>query len=395
MKILILSDKFPPKSFGGAITIAFNLAKGLQVQGHKIFVITTVQDKDEVEKSEFANLNIFRIYINPYKYFKKWLTLYNPKAILEIKKIIQEIKPDIVHIHNIHQYLSYYCFKIAKKYAKAVFLTTHDVMLINYGKLMPKDGRWLYKIKTYNPVYNFVIRHYLKYLNKIFAVSDSLKELLEINGIKNIKTIHNGIDLDEWQIKNAEIEDFKKKYNLINKKVIIFSGRLIEAKGGDELIKSLALVKQKFSNFVLLVVGKQWAYTEKMKRLANEFGIGDKIIFTDQLEEAELKSAYHGSDISIFPSLCFETFGMANLEAMVCKKPVISSFFGGPSEVVVDGETGYLVDPNNIEMMADKIIDLLRNPEKARKFGEAGYERAKNYFSLNAQIKETMEWYRN
>ncbi|MDP2946948.1 MAG: glycosyltransferase family 4 protein, partial [Nanoarchaeota archaeon] len=265
-------------------------------------------------------------------------------------------------------------------------------------------GRYLYRVgiidqikeakKRYNPFRNIIIRHYLKYVTKIFSVSNSLKELLEINNIRNVETIYNGINLDEWQIDKEKIEKFKEKYNLNDKKVIIFSARLIEAKGGDQLLESLSLVNDRFSDFALLVVGKEWAYTEKMKKIARDFGIENKIIFTGLMEREKLKIAYNSADISVFPSLCFESFGMGNLEAMACKKPVVSSWFGGPKEVVVDKETGYLIDPNNIELMAEKIIELLKDSQKSKTFGEKGYERVRKNFSLEKQVEETLKWYK-
>lgn len=403
MKILFLSDDFPPNSFGGAGVVAYNLAKGLQKRGHELFVITTVRKKTKEEKIKFEGLNIFKIYASYHERWRSWLGLYNPQTVGKVEKIIKEIKPEIIHAHNIHSYLSYRCLKIAKKYSKAVFLTTHDLMLFHYGKLIPKTDNYIKKIaikdqvreanKTYNPFRNSLIRNYLKYVDKIFAVSNSLKNLLEVNGIRNTEVVYNGIDVGNWCVDNAKIEEFKNKYNLGGKKVIIFSARLIEAKGGDQLIHSLSLVNKEFQEFILLVVGKEWAYTQKLKKIAEKLNIGGKIVFTDFLKEGDLKTAYNVADLSVFPSLCFETFGMSNLEAMACKKPVVSSYFGGPKEVVIDGETGYLVNPNNVDLMADKIIDLLKNPQKAKQFGEAGYKRVGEFFSLEKQADEILKRY--
>lgn len=404
MKILFLTDDFPPKTFGGAGIVAFNLAKGLKKKGHDIFVITTVRKKSGEGNIKFKGLYVFRIYANYHQRWQAYLSLYNLQTVSKVKKLIKEMKPDIVHAHNIHYYLSYCCLKIAKQYAKAVFLTTHDAMLVHYGKLMPKNRKDVYKVsiwdqikearKRYNPFRNRIIRYYLKYVDKILTVSDALKKLLMINGIKNIETIYNGIDVNSWKVSLKDVKKFKEKYNLQNKKVILFGGRLSGAKGGDQILRALALIKKEIDNAVLLVVGERNKYAEKMKDLAEQLGIVKNVIFTGLLSGSELKSAYHSADISIFPSLCFETFGMINLEAMACKKPVVSSYFGGPKEVVINGKTGYLINPHKTDLMAEKIIELLKNPEKAKKFGEAGYQRAKEKFSLDKQIKKTLKCYR-
>lgn len=403
MKILFLSDNFPPDSFGGAGIVAYELAMGLSKMGHEIFVITTTRNKSEEGKSNLDGLKIFKIYSCYNPRWQSWLGTYNPFVVSKLKKTIKGVCPDVVHAHNIHYYFSYYSLKLAKKYSRAVFLTIHDVMPINFGKLLPKTDKYIYKISTveqianagkrYNPFRGLLIRHYLKYVDKIFTVSNSLKKILEINGISNTETVYNGIDVGKWEVDRKKIDEFKQKHNSNKKKVIIFSARLIEAKGGDQLIQALALVNNDFPDFILLVVGKEWAYTKKIKKMSQDLNISEKVIFTGYLKEDELKLAYNVADISVFPSLCFESFGMGNLEAMACRKPVISSFFGGPSEVVVDGETGYLINPNNVKFMAEKILDLLQNSEKAIKFGKTGYIRAKDKFSLVRQVEEMLKWY--
>jgi glycosyltransferase involved in cell wall biosynthesis len=403
MKILFLSEEFPPENTGGSGVVAYNLAREFNSVGHDIFVIVRTGKKSEEGEVNFSGLKVFRIYSSYHPRWQSWFGLYNPLMISKIKKIIKKIKPDVIHVHNVHYYFSYYSLKLAKKHSRAVFLTVHDIMPINFGKLLPKTDKYIYKIsiaeqfrsagKRYNPFRNLLIRHYLKYVGKIFAVSDSLKDILEINGIKNVETIYNGINVDGWRIDKEKVDKFKEEYNLKEKMVIIFSARLIEAKGGDQLIQALALVNNNFPDFILLVVGKEWAYTEKIKKMSQNLNIDEKITFAGYLKEDKLKLAYNAADISVFPSLCFEGFGMGNLEAMACKKPTVSSFFGGPSEVVVDGETGYLINPNNIKLMSEKILDLLKNPEKVKKFGEAGYQRAKKIFSLQKQSQKTLEYY--
>ena len=78
---------------------------------------------------------------------------------------------------------------------------------------------------------------------------------------------------------------------------------------------------------------------------------------------------------------------------MACKKPVVATCFGGSRESVVDSETGFIVNPFDTETLADRIVDLLENPEKAKIFGEAGYARVKAEFGLNRMIDNYLIWY--
>lgn len=402
MKILFLSDDFPPLVFGGAGQVAYNLAHGFQKAGHQIFVIATCREKSQEGEIEHQGLKIFRIFANYHPRWQAYLSIYNPQTAGRVRELIKEIKPDIVHFHNINYYLSYYCFKLAKKYSQALFLTAHDAMLVYYGKWgiqHPKDlkitifdqireaGRW------YNPFRNIVIRYFLKYVDKIFTVSSSLKKLLEINGIKNIETIHNGIDIENWRPEAESTEKFKKQYNLAEKKIILFGGRLSTLKGGKQIIRVVARIKERIPEIILLVAGKKQGYVREMDKLVKELGIKENVIFTGWLSGEELKTAFFSSDIVVTPSIYLDPFPTVNLEAMACKKPVVGTCFGGTSELVLDKITGYIVDPRNIDDLAEKIIDLLKNPQKAREFGEAGFERVKKEFSIEQQVTKTIEWY--
>jgi len=410
MKILILSDGFPPIIGGGAEGVAFDLAKKFYRLGNQVYVITTVRDKSEVRELEQDGLKVWRLYANYHQRWRAYRSIYNPSIVVQVRRIIQQIQPDIVHVHNLHYYLSYYCLKVIRQYDRPVFLTAHDVMSFHYGKLvefikvddLSVPQSFDYRIsplqqikrfkKRYNPLRNLIIRHYLKYVNQIFAVSCALKEALEQNNIKEVRVIHNGIDLKEWQPDEKQIEEFKKRYNLFSKKVVFFGGRLGGWKGGEELIEAMQNAVQQIPEAVLLVAGQENDYSRKMSQLAKEKGVS--MILTGWLEKEELKAAYYCSDLVTTPSLCLDTFNLINLEAMVCQKPVVTTCFGGAPEVVINGETGYIVNPLNIRMMADRIIDLLKDSEKAKQFGQSGYQRAKEEFDLSKQAEKYLTYFK-
>jgi len=403
LKILFLVDDFPPTTYTSGGKVVRSLAKELTKRGHEVFIISSVQKKFQEGEEKLGKIKIFRIYSNYHERWKAWISLYNPQTVFKIKKIIKEIRPDVVNFRHIHQYLSYRCFKIAKKYSKAVFLTANDCSLFSYGKVLPKNGECIYKLtvwdhikqacKRYNPFRNIIIHYYLKYIDKIFSISNALKKALNINHIKNIITIYNGIDVSEWQENKEITRKFKQKYNLQNKKVILFGGRLGESKGGEVILKAMKRVVQKVDDTVLLITGEKNDYVEKMKDMIKNLNMEDKVIFTGFLHGEELKAAYYSANVCTLPSIHCEVFGMTGLEVMAAQKPLIGTCFGGTPEMIIENKTGYVVNPSNIKVMAEKIIDLLKNPKKAKEFGEAGYKRAKQEFSVSSQANKTLEWY--
>ena len=186
MKIVFLSDDFPPKSYGGAGIVAFNQARELASRGHEVFVITTTQDNNDVGQVVLDGLTIHKIYAHYHERWRAYRSLYNTQTIFGVKKLLEELQPDVVHAHNVHFYLSYYVLILARRYSKRVVLTMHDVMSVYYGKLFPRitimqDGSQPvdYKISPwqqfceyrmrYNPFRNLIIKNYLKIISYIFC----------------------------------------------------------------------------------------------------------------------------------------------------------------------------------------------------------------------------------
>lgn len=409
MKILILSDDFPPLAQGGAAAVAFNVARGLVNNGHDVSVITAVRNSKDAIDYVLEGIKVYPFELSYNEKWRAYLSLYNSRSGAFVKEIIEKIKPDVVHAHNIHNYISYNSLRIAKNSGAKVILTAHDCMLFHYGKftdfINEKNINQLdnfdYKvsafdqIKTfrfrYNPIRNLLINFYLSCVDSVCAVSNELKKALEANGIKNVKVVHNAIDPAIWISDVVEVTNFKKENKIEGDKIVLFAGKLTKAKGGEELIKALSLVKSKLQNTALVIVGQKDTYTERLIKEAQNARI--KVVNTGWLSEKELPTIYEASDLVVFPSICFDTFGMVNLEAMISHKPVIATCFGGAKEVVVDNKTGYIINPFDIQTFADKMFDLLSNKNLARDFGDAGYERVVESFSIEKQVTEYLNLY--
>lgn len=406
MKILVLQDDFPPRSGGSAGAIAFSLTEEYTRLGHTVYVLTTSPNLKDVGEREVADFRVRTIISKSPRRWRAYRSLYNPSAVAEMKKILQSFKPDVVHAHNIHIHLSYAALRAAKRYGAHVILTCHDVMPFNYGKLLglisPDDTSiplsFNYRISPwrqlreqrfrYNPFRNAIIRYILSTcVDHVIAVSDALAEALRQNGIPHATTIHNGIDASLWVHQSDAVKTFKERY-AVGEHAVLFGGRLSRAKGAPELLKALAKVAKELPQIQLLVVGAEDAYTSHMRALATELGIGDRLVFMGWLTGAELHAAYHSAALVCVPSVCFDSFPTMNLEAMACRKPVIATCVGGSREAVVNGETGYIVNPYDTATMAEKLTELLTDKERNTRFGEAGYARAIRDFSLTAQVQK-------
>jgi glycosyltransferase involved in cell wall biosynthesis len=405
MKILILQDDFPPEGRGGASAVAFDFARQFKKDGHEVLVVTTVRSRERSGPSEYEGIRVIRIATSYDLRFQAYVSLWNIPVARQVKKILGEFKPDVVHAHNVHGYLSYRTLTLARSSGASVILTAHDVMSFNYSKLTefidPNDlsvpEKFNYRVHAlqqlreqrfrYNPLRNILIRRILaRDVDTIVAVSGALKQALGDNGIENAQVIHNGIDADEWQEPKESIDRFKGEHG-IGESAILFGGRLSGVKGGGQLIKALADIARDVPDVQLLVVGKNEAYTQRMFAQAKDMGVADRIVFTGWIADHELHCAYHASAVVAFPSLCFDTFGLVNIEGMACAKPVVATCFGGSPEIVQDGVSGYIVNPFDTRTLADKIKTPLADRAIAERMGQAGYQRVKSLFTLKKQAE--------
>jgi len=406
MKILFLSDDFPPQSFGGAGISTFDLAYGFKKAGHQVFVITTCRNKDEAGELEYQGLKVYKLFSNYPSKWRWYFSLYNCSVVSRIVELFKEIKPDVAHINNVHFYLSYYCLKIAQKYSRVVVFTARDVMTFSFSKLETKrylenfDTRliWVDHLKQakkrWNPLRNFFIKKYLNYADRIFAVSKALKVALNKNGINSVDVMHTGVDIGLWSVEEGDISEWREKYCLQGKEVILFGGRLSEAKGGKQTLEALARVARERPLAVLIVVSKVDGHTNYLIEEAKKLRIEDRLIFTGWVERSDIKYIYACADVVLVPSICFDAFPRIVLEAMSAGRSVVGTCYGGAPEIIENGVTGYVVNPFDINNMSSRIIELLANRAQRDKFGNAGRERVKEFFNLDDKINEQIRFYK-
>lgn len=415
MKIVFINDKFPP-DVTGVGNYVFNLAKKMKELGQKIEIISATKDKEKEGREKYDGITVNRVYSPPFHYLRNYISIYNPHTVGKITMLLKEIKPDVCHFFNIHESISYYLLKKSSRISKSTFWFARDVMSFSYNKLthfiyadkslaIPQkiDYRLSYfdlikqAKKSFNPFRNILIRHYLSYSDGILSVSEALKEAMRQNGIENnINVSYSGVDIGDYNIGNEEILEFKQKYGLINKKIIFIGGRLTGEKGTKQAIEAFNIILAKYPNAILYLAAKKDNYTTEILDYAQKSGINEeKIILSDWLTNREMKIVLSASDIILNPSLCLDAFPKINLEAMAAKKPVVATCFGGTPEVVSDGVTGYIINPLDINLMAEKILELLQDEARARSFGEAGYNRVRDEFNLEIKARELVDFYKS
>jgi glycosyltransferase involved in cell wall biosynthesis len=178
--------------------------------------------------------------------------------------------------------------------------------------------------------------------------------------------------------------------------LLLFSGRLIQRKGVDYLIRALPRVLERRP--VKLLVTGEGDRRREWEELAAELGLGDKVEFLGFVTNARLAELYESCDAYVHPAIFddnkdTEGLGVVLVEALANRCPVVASRVGGIVDVIVDEETGLLVPEKDERALADAIVRLLDDPELARRLGDAGREFALKHFDWERITDETENLY--
>jgi glycosyltransferase involved in cell wall biosynthesis len=241
-------------------------------------------------------------------------------------------------------------------------------------------------------------RYILAFSDKVICVSYAMAD--QFPKIPKVTVVHDVIPLAEFEVDRTRLRrEFRKKYNIPPDRCVVGCiGRIKFVRKGQEfLVRAIAILRQQHRlECTTIIVGAPAPGSEedlpRLKALAEELGVSDRIIFTGELSDP--RSAYAALDVFVLPSAQPEPFGGVVMEAMGMGKPVVATALGGALDQVVDGQTGYLVPPANPSALAEKLLKLIEDPLLQARMGAAGAERLRTDFSLQGMMKEIEAIYR-
>jgi phosphatidylinositol alpha-1,6-mannosyltransferase len=255
----------------------------------------------------------------------------------------------------------------------------------------------LNKLK-YNWLRSFIKKLTFDRAKKIVTLSDFMKDRLIVRGINalKIKKITVGVDSDRFR-PNLDAKEIILKHRLENKKVLLTVSRLDDYKGHDMVIKALPKLILKFPDIKYLIVGTG-PYERHLRKLVGELNLESQVIFTGIVDDRLLPLYYNACDTfimlsrEIYNEAKVEGFGIVFLEASACAKPVIGGRSGGIEDAVIDGVTGILVDPLNLEEIYSAVTKILSDRFYATQLGANGLDRIKkdrlDWQSIGRRIEE-------
>ncbi len=409
MRVLFLTE-IPDPGVGSSVRQMYSEAAELRRLGHEAIVVSTVRKAADATPTEILGTPVFRIHSDYNVRWRGWVSLHNKAIDGPLRAILDEFRPDVVHAHLVHTHLGYHALTQARQAGAGVVFTAHDVMTFCYQKLTCFHGgeatggtdfdvvaraskcipcqRFRFRPGRNRAIANVLDRD----VQRFTVVSDALGEIIRANGIDVHATVHNAIEVRPPQTEQA-VAGFRRKHGLEGRQVLAMGGRLHEQKGVVKLFEMMAKLRGEFPGLALIVMGKRELYDSEFRAKAEAAGVADLVVPTGWLSGEELAQAYGAADVFVTPSICFDTFGLVNLEAMEQARPVVATTFGGSAEVVLDGVTGYIANPFDVDGYASRIATVLGDPELARTMGERGRERLEEHFTIARLTKEFLIQY--
>jgi glycogen synthase len=395
LKVLFLTNEYPPHIYGGAgVHVGYlsrELAKMMPVE------VRCFGD----QRLDEGNLKVIGFELDTSNF-----TCPKPlrSAFGAVRRCVDfnttNIDSDLVHCHTWYTHFGGILAK--KNYGIPLVITVHSLEPLRPWKREQLAGGYDFSL--------WVEKTALEMADAIIAVSGETKR--DIERLFNVdparvRVIHNGIDLDQYR-KVDSIAALKRYAIDPNKPYLLFVGRITRQKGFQHLMGAIQFMDRDFQIVLCAAAPDTPGMAQEMKNAVERAKAQRPgIIWIDEMVDQKTAcELYSHAAVFICPSI-YEPFGIINLEAMACETAVVASAVGGIKEVVVDGETGFLIpldqlnespfEATNPEKfardLAASVNELMKNPQVCERFGKAGRKRAKEKFSWAAIAAKTKALY--
>ncbi len=294
---------------------------------------------------------------------------YYLKSVPKIRNLIKKIKPDILHAHYASSYGLLGALSLFKPFLVSVW------------------GNDVFDFPKKSFIHRSVLKFVLNKADRIFSTSKIMADEISLYTNNTPVVIPFGVDTNMFRP-----YDVKRIFD--HDTITIGCVKSLSFKYGIEfLLDAFAIIKEKLSNrkIKLLLVGDgilKNTLIEKAKRLKIE----QDVLFYGAVTHSKVPELYNMIDIAVFPSV-WESFGVSNLEAAACEIPQVASNIGGFKEIIKDGVTGFLVEPENPVAIAEKVIELIDNYDLRIKIGKSARQEVINNFDWNKNVDQMIEEY--
>jgi glycosyltransferase involved in cell wall biosynthesis len=385
MNICLVSCGYPPEAGGGIGTYIANLAAGLVNSGHRVFVITRTygEDKEEI----IDGVNVYRCKCRYFPGLERWIPYLAWSVFVagKINRLDREHGIDIIEFPN---------WEGAGFWYVAFFPKRPVVMRLHTAYFETFEFDFARRRPTFADRFTFWLeKQSVRKSRFLAATAEYHRELI----CRTYNIPFNRCVIIPLGVKIDPGIPVKKRANAGRPPTVLTIGRLEYRKGTIDLIESVAAVIDQVPDARFIFIGNDRPHAPGNKTFSVYFGekhpaLRDRVEFIGHVPYEEIDAYYQKADVFALPSLC-ENFGIVFIEAMKHGLPVVAYRATAVPEVVKNGETGFLVEPNDRKALAEAVTRLLKDPELRNKFGMAGLQRARAQFDHAKLLQKTIGYY--
>ena len=377
MNVLFLTDLFLPHA-GGARIYYYNLYKNLvSLFPDCVRILTkTTPGWKEFDQQESSNsLRIIRRGrpMQNWKYYQ-WPRILGP--VMQAVRHTRSFKPDLVHFGDLCP-------------PGIVSLCLRSMFGIPYLAYCHGDENSQVDGRRFQPL---VRDRIYRDASAVVAANEFARQGLLRIGIpeERIHKITPGVDTERF-CPTPPNPQLAEQFSLSRNKVLFTAARLVPKKGLGTILRAVAKIQRSIPNLRYLIAG-EGPERGKLETLTRELGLSETVTFLGDVSNEKLPQFYNLCDVFVMANRMaadgdIETFGMVFIEANAAGKPVVAGRSGGAAEAVVHGSTGLIVDPENVDELADALMILLVNNDLREKLGSNGLRRAQIDFNWRSRAE--------
>lgn len=422
LKILVVTNLFPPHYIGGYELFCQDVVDGLKKQGHVVTVITSTYGVvgHQAEEDVHRVLHLIEPFEKgaDYLYDKQTLLRLREKDKATLNQCIQSTNPDLLYVWH-----------MANLDRSLMNVLVHSGIPIVYHF----EDRWIpsfyhRRFKTFLGIHTSYFIYALKQLTT-FGVSDYLRivrklvnrlikqilpdpiepteSLVELDLSKSIflaqalreehqqlgynvdgsVVVHNGIAVSKFAPKSVP----KPPATPVR---LLYVGRVAEKKGVHTFVRALIELNKSGYSFEASVVGEyeSESYIKRLKKMLSQQDLLDKVRFVHGVSREQIVEQYHAHDILVFPSIWEEPFGLVLVEAMAAGLPIVSTRRGGTKEFLRHGHNALVFEPLDSGTLTQHIITLIDSEELYTRLQKQALEFVEENFSLDKKILEIEDY---
>lgn len=377
MKILQVFPIFSLRAGGGTVDVIYKLSKALIQRGHDVAIYTSDFKLDQEYADSLQGVKFYP--------FHSWLNLRGlhlmPDMIMEAKRRLKDY--DIIHIHTYRNFQNAVLHHYANKHDVPYVIDAHGSVPRTFGK---KRAKWLFDI-----IFGYRL---LRNASRLIAETEvGVNEYRELGVDQNkIVLLSPPFDTEEFS-QLPPPGQFKHKFSIKEKHIVMFLGRIHWIKGIDFLVESFHELNRHRNDAILVIVGTDDGYKYAIVDLIAKLNLSNKVLFTGFLSSEDKLSALVDADVVVQTSR-YEQGAWAPIEAVLCNTPIIVSDNSGAGEDVKRIDAGYLVEFGNKNDLCNKIQYVLDNRDEALNKTKKAKEYIEANLSMTRRIVEYEELYK-